>query len=149
MGDDAFRSAFEEKAFRTTQSRNKKVVRYIFCEIEHQKTGVRCDFDDISFNIEHILPENPSDGGWGQFSDEEYEAYVYRLGNMTLLNASQNRDLQNAIYDSKRAVLSQSQFKITQELASDATVWNANSINVRQRKMAQIATGIWKVSQLS
>ena len=83
--DDAFRAAFAEKSIRTTQSRNKRVVRYILCALEKQLTGNALDFDADSFNLEHILPENP-ETGWENFSDDEVEALVYRLGNLTLLS---------------------------------------------------------------
>lgn len=147
--DDAFKSAFEDKIFRTTQSRNKKIVKYILCELEYQKSGNKPDSDDNAFNIEHVLPENPSDGDWAEFTDEEFEAYVYRIGNMTLLNATQNREIQNYNYTQKRPVLSESQFQVTKELASDAEIWNPIAIATRQRKLAQLASGIWKVTQLS
>jgi hypothetical protein len=149
VSDDAFKSAFEDKIFRTTQSRNKKIIKYILCELEYQKSGNRPDSEDNAFNIEHVLPENPSGGDWEEFTDEEFEAYVYRIGNMTLLNATRNREIQNYDYTQKRPVLSESQFQITNELASDAEIWNPMAIATRQRKLAQLASGIWKVTQLS
>jgi hypothetical protein len=149
VSDDAFKSAFEDKIFRTTQSRNKKIIKYILCELEYQKSGNKPDSDDNAFNIEHVLPENPSDGDWAEFTDEEFEAYVYRIGNMTLLNATKNREIQNYNYTQKRPVLSESQFQVTKELASDAEIWNPMAIATRQRKLAQLAAGIWKVTQLS
>jgi hypothetical protein len=149
VSDDAFKSAFEDKIFRTTQSRNKKIIKYILCELEYQKSGNKPDSEDNAFNIEHVLPENPSDGDWAEFTDEEFEAYVYRIGNMTLLNTTKNREIQNYDYTQKRPVLSESQFRVTKELASDAEIWNPMAIATRQRKLAQLASGIWKVTQLS
>ena len=90
--DDVFRAAFSEKVIRTTHSRNLRIVRYILCALEKQANGQEYDFESDSFNVEHILPQNPATG-WAAFSNEEAEAMAYRLGNMTLLNQSQNRAL--------------------------------------------------------
>ncbi|MFO0110122.1 MAG: DUF262 domain-containing protein [Alphaproteobacteria bacterium] len=148
VNDDDFKAAFEEKMFRTTQSRNKKIVKYILCELEYQRSGNKPEPEDNAFNIEHVLPENPSDSDWSEFTDEEFEAYVYRIGNMTVLSASKNREIQNYDYVQKRPIFQDSQIQITKDLA-DAAIWNPAAIGTRQRKLAQVATGIWKVSQLS
>ena len=116
-GDDAFRAAFAEKSMRTTQSRNKRVVRYILCALERRLTATALDFDSDSFNLEHILPENP-EAGWDAFSDDEVEALVYRIGNLTLLAKGANKDLGNAPYCAKKPVYSVSPFGITKKIAA-------------------------------
>jgi hypothetical protein len=63
LGDDAFRAVFSEKVMRTTQSRNRRVVRYILCSLEKRLTGQDLDFDSTSLSLEHVLPENP-EAGW-------------------------------------------------------------------------------------
>ncbi len=115
--DLAFRAAFSEKLLRTTQSRNKRVVRYILCELEKKLTGVDLDSDSDSFNLEHILPENP-ETGWEAFSDDEVEALVYRLGNQTLLNKGANKDLGNKPFVDKKPSYAASGFGITRKAAA-------------------------------
>lgn len=146
--DKAFKAAFSEIVIRTKSSRNRRIVRYILCALERQKTQLDYDFDSDSFNIEHVLPENPGDH-WSQFTDEEAEAYVYRLGNMTLLNTGQNRDLQNANYVTKREVYRASNFHISRKIAEDSAEWTPERIAARQAAMANVASGIWRVTQLS
>ncbi len=82
--DDAFRVAFAEKTIRTANSRNLRIVRYILCALEKQASGNDYDFESDSFNVEHVLPQNP-EKDWEAFTDEEADAMVYKLGNMTLL----------------------------------------------------------------
>lgn len=146
--DDSFRAAFSEKIIKTTQSRNRRVVRYILCLLEKQFSNTDLDFDSDTFNIEHVLPQNPQQG-WHAFPEEETESYVYRLGNMTLLRNSQNRDLANGDYAAKRQVLLQSNFKITRALAEENADWTPERLAARQRGMANQATAIWRIAQLS
>jgi hypothetical protein len=147
-GDDAFRAAFAEKSLRTTQSRNKRVVRYILCALEERLTGAALDFDSDSFNLEHILPENP-EAGWEAFSEDELEALVYRLGNLTLLPKGPNRDLGNAPFSTKKPVYAGIAFGITRKIAEDNAVWTPERLAARQNWMANQATSIWRIDQLS
>ena len=38
---------------------------------------------------------------------------------------------------------------MTQNLPKNYTKWNLNSIDSRQKKLANLATSIWKISELS
>ena len=146
--DDVFRAAFAEKIIRTTNSRNLRIVRYILCALEKQVNGQDYDFESDSFNVEHVLPQNPA-SGWTAFNDEEADAMAYRLGNMTLLNKGQNRDLGNAEFSIKKPVLAVSNFELTRKLAEDNADWTPERIAARQKAMAKISTGVWRIAQLS
>lgn len=152
--DKAFQAAFSEKVIRTTQARNAKVVRYLLCKIEHHIGGkAELAFDSESFSLEHILPQNPGPE-WGKLSEPEAEALVYRLGNMTLMNASANAGLGNAGlgnagWDRKRPILLASEFAITKRLANDNADWNASQIAATQLWLARQAVAIWRIDRLS
>lgn len=145
--DAAFRAAFAEKAIRTTQSRNNRVVRFILCALEKHLSDADYSFTSDSFNIEHVLPQNPQ-AGWETFSDEEADALTYRLGNMTLMQAGQNKNLGNAAYEDKRAVFQQSGFAITRKLATEHAEWTPERIAAHQNWMAAQATAIWRIAQI-
>lgn len=147
-GDDAFHASFVEKSVRTTQSRNKRVVRYILCALEKKLNGTALDFDSDSFNLEHILPENP-EAGWEAFSEDELEALVFRLGNLTLLQKGANKDLGNAPYVQKKPVFAASSFGITRKVAEDNADWTPERLAARQNWMANQATSIWRIDQFS
>ena len=146
--DTAFRAAFAEKTIRTTDSRNNRVVRLILCALEKHLSGQDYSFTSDAFNIEHVLPQNAPDG-WGGFDNDDAEALVYRLGNMTLLQASANRDLGTVAYDQKRANYEQSGFAITKKLANDNAEWTPERIAAQQNWMATQATSIWRIARLS
>jgi hypothetical protein len=146
--DAAFKAAFADKVVRTTDSRNNRIVRYILCKLEYQTSGTAHDFESDAFNIEHVLPQNPGDD-WTAFTDKEIPALVHRLGNLALMAKKQNKDLGNASYAKKRSVLQASHFAITKELGDDNSDWNPARIEARQRKLANLATTVWKISQLA
>ncbi|MBI4741410.1 MAG: HNH endonuclease [Betaproteobacteria bacterium] len=134
---------------RTAQSRNNRVVRFILCALERHLSGGRVDynFTSDSFNIEHVLPQNPQTG-WEAFTDEEVDALTYRLGNMTLMQAGANKDLGNTSYAAKRPVFEQSGFEITRKLAADHAEWTPERIATHQNWMAAQATAIWRIAQI-
>jgi len=145
--DDSFRAAFSDKALSTAQSRNNRVARYILCELERQISGADHDFQSDNLSIEHVCPLNPQ-GTWPHFSDEDVEAFSTRLGNMTLLQTGQNQDLGNAEYEVKRPIYAKSIYKITRQVAEDNAEWTPERIGHRQRALANVATGIWRIAQL-
>lgn len=147
IDDERFKNDFANKSIRTTDSRNKKIVRFILCEIERHLLGVDLDFESRSFNIEHILPQNPSQD-W-QFNDEEASSLVYRLGNMVLLSTNQNRDIGNESYSQKLPIYQNSNFKIAQHIAEHYDTWTVETLSAMQQWQAKQAVSIWRVSQLS
>lgn len=146
--DEAFRAAFVNKLIRTTPSRNRRIVRYILCRLEKQFDGRDYDFDSDTFNLEHILPQNPG-AGWDAFTEEEIEALVFRLGNMTLMQAGQNRNAGNDDYAAKRPAYAASGFALTRKIAEENADWTPERIAARQNQMARQATSIWRIAQLS
>ncbi|SFS92216.1 Uncharacterized conserved protein, contains ParB-like and HNH nuclease domains [Succinivibrio dextrinosolvens] len=148
IDDKRFESDFSQKSLNTTDSRCKKIVRYILCLLEKQESGNDFDYESDSYNIEHILPQRAPDN-WGNFSFNEMSAMLYRFGNMTLMKSTDNRDIGNASYSDKKELLRKSGFKITSVIPDDYQEWSPSSINSRQKKMAKCAKVIWKISQLS
>lgn len=148
INDERFKNDFAEKSIRTTDSRSKKIVRYILCALEKQLSGNEHDFASDTFNIEHILPQNAPDD-WEGFSYEESSAMVYRLGNMTLLKTAINRDLGTESYATKRSEYERSNFVLTQTLAKENSEWSPNRIYRWQKWMAKQASAIWRIDQLS
>ncbi len=146
--DKAFYADFAEKSIKTTQSRNAKIVRYILRKLEKQMGGAEFDEDSPHYSIEHVLPQSPQ-AGWEAFSDRDMEDFVYRLGNMTMLETGLNRNLGNQPYSAKRAVYRQSTLSITQSLAEENAEWTPERLLARQSQMANIAKTIWRIDQLS
>ncbi len=146
--DNAFKLAFAEKIVRTTDARNSRVVRFILCALEKHLSSQDLDFASDAFSIEHVLPQNAPDG-WGGFTNDEAGNLAYRLGNMTLLETSLNRDLGTSPYPAKRDVYRNSGFATTRRLADENAVWMPAQIAARQNWMANQAAAIWRLAQFS
>ena len=142
--DAIFKTAFSSKELRTTNSRNKKVVRYILFELEKQIGGSSFDIESATYSLEHVLPENPSDD-WSWIDESKQNRLIYRLGNMTPLEANKNRIVGNSGYESKRHTYQQSDFEITRRIAEQYDQWREEKIDSRQKKMADVASSIWRV----
>ena len=142
--DSHFKAAFSEKELRTINSRSKKVVRYILFEIERQRSGKDFDFESSTYNLEHILPEHPSEA-WSHIQEAKQDQLIYRIGNMTPLETSKNREVGNGDYASKRSVYEKSAFQITSAVAEHYETWNEQKIESRQKQLASMAAGIWKI----
>jgi Protein of unknown function DUF262/Protein of unknown function (DUF1524) len=144
--DAEFSSAFTNKVIAPNRNRNKRLIMYILCQIEGRLSNTELDFDSKRFNLEHILPQNPQEG-WEQFNDEQAEALVNRLGNMTLCEAGLNRDIGNREYEYKRSKYEESGFALTKRIAEHYDQWTADRVIKQQKWLAQQAVTIWKVSQ--
>ena len=137
-----FRTAFAEKTLNVR--RNRKVIRFILLRLERKLSGRDFDFESDTYNIEHILPEHP-DEGWEQFDERQRDEFTHRLGNQTLLNAAQNRDVGNIDYVGKRETYQQSEFAITRRVAEEFDSWTVEKIRAHQQWMARQATDVWKL----
>lgn len=143
VDDNEFLPLFNHKTI-VENTRNNKVIRYILGKIERFKGGSR----DVNFlsetdTIEHILPQNPGEE-WGE-DNYDFDALIYRLGNMCLLEKSYNRDLENKTYQQKTEVYRQSAFVTTKSIPDDYLEWNSDAINRHQQQMGNCAKSIWKI----
>lgn len=137
--DEEFEKTFSYKEF-ASSTRNNKIAKYILCTIENYDNGACIDSDMIT--LEHILPDSP-DERW-DWDDMDIQKYHYRLGNMTLLEKSLNKQNGNAPFSEKKAEYKKSSVSMTKELVN-IEEWTKEQIEKRQHKMAQKAKGIWSL----
>ena len=122
-------------------------MRYILFQLEKQVSGQEFEFESPAYNLEHILPENPSEA-WSHIDEQNQDKFVYRLGNMTPLEKKPNRAIGNQGYADKIAIFQESCFKITSDIPKNSESWTEKAITTRQAQLAKIATAIWKVDML-
>lgn len=96
--------------------------------------------DGGEINLEHILPQNPSDE-W-QIDPDVQRAHYRRLGNLVLLQVSENDLIANSTYDVKKVSLLKSGFSLTREAAT-YDQWGPDEINQRQAALSTIAVTTW------
>lgn len=144
LADEDFKNYFQVKSFNTTNKQDRKLARYTLYKLEAQEEGGNSfDFEEDDGTIEHILPESYPDGWQEDFSEEEYQRNIFKLGNLTLLEAGKNRSLGNKTIEEKVVVYQTSKFALTKSIQD--TQWTSANIKARQEKLAKKATAIWKI----
>jgi len=147
VSDLNFENDFSSKEFKNT-TRNHKIVKYVLSKIEVYQHRNEIDPESDLFTIEHILPENANDT-WGEFTFEEMNRSVYRIGNLTLLEKKLNREADQKPYAEKIKLFVQSNSELTKQLPENFNTWNEDKLAARQRELAKHAKAIWKIQELS
>lgn len=144
VSDEKFRIDFSQKRIATSGQR-RKIAKYILCKLEAEVSQRPCDFETDPGSIEHVLPENPVDEWEASIQREDWDFAVYRIGNLSLLNASANRDLGNKVYADKKEVYLDSNYTITRKIPELAPEeWTLALIEARQARLAERAVHIWR-----
>ena len=104
---------------------------------------------DPALGLLYIPTGNAPPDNWGGIGYDDAEALVYRLGNMTLMQAGANREAGNAEYAQKRDAYCASGFAITRKIGDENADWTPERIAAHQDWMARQATAIWRIAQLS
>lgn len=144
VDDSAFMRDFEQLDIDTSGQR-KRLVKYVLCQLEADATGMPRDYEADVGTIEHILPENPLESWSDSFDLDRHDRFVYRLGNLTLLEPSLNRQIGNQPWDQKITAYAQSGYQLTQALAlSGQSEWTPATLNARQNQLAQRAIHVWR-----
>lgn len=138
IDDESFKNIFITKSFDTNKTKDKKIVRYILLSIENQQFNKDYHLFETNVTVEHIYPENYFNGGEGID-----DSMIYRLGNLTLLEPSLNRECGNKLFNQKKDIYLRSQYEIAKEIAGNDD-WNAESIRNRQIQLSRVATSIWR-----
>ena len=120
--------------------------------------------------IEHILPDNPTEELKSDFEKENgeksYETCKIRLGNLTLLEKPRNVVASRNYFEEKKEIYKTSQLlltksiaiiedvgknssinKINQELISFSK-WNNDSIEKRQEMLFKLTKKIWSIEEM-
>lgn len=139
--DEAFAGYFARLEL-SPRGPRRALLRYLLSELEQGFGGQPIDFEATDATIEHILPENPATP-WVNFSREDRERDVNRLGNLTPLEFSKNKGLGASPYARKREVYATSAYRLTSSISP--VEWSRDAIRARQEQMAQRALAIWRI----
>lgn len=143
IDDRDFEQAFSSKEFKRN-TRNHKIVKYIFGSIEKKIKSNDVPFDSDVYTVEHVLPES-ADEKWGDFNDEEITRSIYRLGNLVLLEKNLNQKADILPFEEKKSIFAKSNCKLTQNIVSDYDSWSESKIVSRQKELARFAKSVWKI----
>jgi uncharacterized protein with ParB-like and HNH nuclease domain len=144
--DDDFREAFSKKVIRDSRK-----VRYVLSEIEKflNNSVSQIVNDPKLVNLEHILPKNHS-GNWGNsiknIDKDDIQDYIYRIGNVALTTTQNNKIAGAKDFTKKKELIFSKEDKIkTTLMINDYQEWNIESIEDRQKKLANYAVNVWRI----
>ncbi len=130
----------------SSKGRTKRLVKYVLARLEETLSGRRCDPDTDPGTIEHVLPENPDEVWDETYPTDRWEHGTYRLGNLTLLESSLNREAGSKEYGGKVVAYSRSRYRLTAELLKMAPEeWTEALVDKRQKHLATLAVQAWRV----
>lgn len=155
---DALRAANPDPTFRADFSlavlpkARTRIARYALQRISNflssQAGGAEevVDPDAKKVNLEHVLPQSLPQSWYSDFSGGVApEDYVYRIGNLTLLNAKVNRATADRSFADKKSIaLDTSTLKIN-DFFKTVSSWGDQEIEQRQEALAKIALQVWKL----
>jgi len=141
LSDERFLDSFAE--FNIATDNRPELARHILSVLESNASNLGDSQIILASTLEHILPKNP-DEGWDDFDDRSVGNFLWRLGNLTLLESGKNQDAGNHPFAEKRAIYEASDFKLTRKCA-EYVEWTPGAIRQRQREMAEAAVEIWKI----
>ena len=137
---------FEETFAVATVSKNFLARFYLRAIEESTRDGhemrTSTHYDDV--NLEHVLPQNP-EGNWREIAEEDAANYYKRIGNLTIIDSGLNVAADNASFEEKKAVYSQSEIGITRALGEFSN-WSTSEIEERQRSLSSTAVEVWRLS---
>ncbi|RUR85752.1 DUF262 domain-containing protein [Chlorogloeopsis fritschii PCC 9212] len=119
-------------------------------------------FTQSSIEIEHILPQDLNSEPVRTFDKpDEIESYIYKLGNLALIEQPLNASIQNSSFKVKKGAYQQSNLLLTQCISKKPTIgsntainravedlisfheWNSQAIDKRQEMLTALALKIW------
>lgn len=165
-----FKREFSSMTADSAGRRLKYILARIYQYIESQAHQSNDSLFDILGNtgkrieIEHILPQNPSDSIIHSFDKpESIQDYIPMLGNLALLEASFNKSAQNKDFHKKEQYYQKSKFIMNRIIHKKEVVgvntpynkaiknldsfeeWDSFAIEKRQETLTEIAIQAWDI----
>ena len=153
-GDEEFSTAIKNRSLKDT-----KLQAYALRSVNLAITGSEVTTNKKNVSVEHIAPQKPDSNEWyskiaikenldPDSSEKVYEDYVYRWGNITILEQKLNSSVQNNVWGIKKTGTGKykgydaSTIKTTVELLSIEN-WTAEVIEMRTIWFAEISLKLW------
>lgn len=142
--DSAFRQAFS-----VTQISRQNLARYYLMRLEAALAGSAVQElvpnpSTGHINLEHVLPQTLSESWQSFWKSDVARGYQKRLGNLALLNSKENSKTGNEEFSKKLEAYARSSIILTKRI-SEFTDWNPESIDTRQKQMAELALKAWPI----
>lgn len=129
-----------QNSFCTFSTKTQPYIRYILLSIHNYlDTNHEINRDPQKVNIEHIMPKS---NAWPNIDDDTHDKYLWRLGNLALLDDKLNKKASDRAFKDKKRIYKKSLIKPNQNLLK-YDKWTPTQIESRQKELADIALKIW------
>lgn len=130
----------------------KRIRQYVLLRLDSALAQGEATYDYPIISVEHVLPQNPSEGSvWLKWfsAEEERVQYIHRIGNLALLSRKKNAEAQNYDFDKKKEKYfatrkGVSPFALTTQVLQK-TEWTPAIINERQKELLQRLKTLWRL----
>jgi len=130
----------------------KRIRQYVLLRLDSALAEGEASYDYAVITVEHVLPQNPSDGSnWMKWFpiEEERSQHVHRIGNLALLSRKKNAEAQNYDFDKKKEKYFTSRtgvspFALTSQVLQQSE-WTPAVIDQRQANALQSLRKIWRL----
>ena len=130
----------------------RPVRRYVLLRLDSMLAdNPGASYDHSVITVEHVLPQSPAvDSQWRQdFTDEEAERWVHRLGNLLLLNRRKNSQAQNYDFDKKKSMYFTStkgvaMFALTTQVINTDS-WTPAIVGERHERLVGLLADAWEL----
>lgn len=140
--DDQFRTSFQAQTIHSLTT--DKQIRYLLARLEeYHANQSKHSIDETALTVEHVLPSNPN-AEWTEYFGADWDTYKDQIGNVALVGATMNRELGQRSFAEKKRILSKAEYELSRAIA-DLDGWGSEEIQVRQKKLADIAVQLWRL----
>ena len=130
-------------SFCTFSKKTQPYIRYILLSIHgFLDSNHEINRNSQQVNIEHIMPKRISKKAWPDINPAIHDKYLWRLGNLILLDDGINKKISNKSFKDKKIEYQKSLIKPNSELVK-YDEWTPKQIEDRQKELADIALKIW------
>lgn len=138
---------FTEKMKKQEMRDTKKIKRFLL-GLNHILQSDSDVINEYHPTIEHILPKSKHHWqDWKEFEGINPEDWIHRIGNLTLLERSNNKpgNAENRNFSRKRQDYKRSAILLAQEIGK-RDQWSPDEIDRRQEELITRATHVWSFS---
>lgn len=131
---------------------SNRLRSYILMRMDSFLSDQSMNYKDLTKTIEHVLPQTPaSDSDWRKnWSDDDRERWVDRIGNLLLLSRKKNSEASNFDFEKKK----ERYFKTKSGVSNFATStdvlnydsWTPEDVQERQKKMITLFGDKWSLA---
>jgi len=137
-----------ERDFKRASFDNNNQAKFLLSHYENKLNPELTLENPSTIHLEHILPDEPRRDEWPGWTEDEFDTYTNRIGNMCLLLGTDNISVSNRGFEHKKAEAYHSTNLILTKELTEYDKWNSENIRERQGRLYLLTKEIWDLDNL-